>query len=564
MTFGSDNDLPGAGGGDDDPRDGRNVPVVESAESRALKRAWMETNDMGNARRLYDHADGRLLWVEDMGRWAWFDSQRWSVRDGDSYAVAVAHRVASGIRAEIAALREVPDDALPKVFGGWCTPELRQERVVALHKWMIASGDSSRTAAMLKQARALMIDDRMAMRAMRTDFDTDPMAYNVVNGVIRFVRDFDSANGSAGDECWAMRFVTGHRASDMMMQIAGVAYDPDADCPQWRKRMRVLQPDPDQRRELQRLYGYTLTGLIDDQAFYVQQGLGGDGKSMTHIVLGRVHGDYFRNASPKTFLEGMAKSGSDHQSDIVRLMGDIRMVVADEPKEKQTFDGERIKQVTGSSITARGAHERTEETFKPRWKLFMECNNVPRPPSDDDGFRRRLKIMPWPVQMHKTPGLHADPPQVVQDRLSTELSGILNWLIEGAIDFLGTRKITVTRTMEDFLGSYWAETSPIGDWFETWCDRQDRTAAVAATTLYEHFCRWWEDQSRDKDKMPNQTTFGRFLTNKQVVNVKGDGGRKVRKGVRLRSEDEVARMNVAIPDVLDGMGDARPFDDDLP
>jgi putative DNA primase/helicase len=515
-----------------------NDVVPESAEARARRRAWFETNDMGNARRLHDQADGLLLWIEDRETWAWFDGRRWSVEDGESRSVAFAHRVAAGIRDEIAALRAVPEDAVKAVLGDWCTPELVKDRILTLAKWMVASGDSSRTSAMLKQARALMIEGRIAMRARMRDFDRDPLAYNVKNGVLRFVRESADA-----DARFVLRFDAGHRPGDMMMQIAGVDYDPDAACTQWRARLKMLQPDRQQRDELQRLYGYTLTGLIDDQSFYIQQGLGGDGKSMTHIVLRELHGDYFRSASPKTFLEGGMKSGSDHQSDIVRLMGDIRMVVADEPKDRQVWDGERIKQVTGSSITARGAHERTEVTFTPRWKLFVECNMVPRPPSDDDGFRRRMKVFPWPVQIHKTPGLSADPPLVVQERLTAELSGILNWMIEGALSFLTTRKIATTRPMDDFLGSYWAETSPIGEWFDIWCDRQDRSASVEASELYRHFSDWWVEQGRDKDKVPHQTQFGRFLTNKQIANVKGNGGRKVRKGVRLRTAAEVAAID---------------------
>jgi phage/plasmid-associated DNA primase len=150
-----------------------------------------------------------------------------------------------------------------------------------------------------------------------------------------------------------------------------------AACPQWRARLDLLHRDPVARVAIQRIYGMTLTALVSDQAFYVFQGKGGDGKSMTNSIVADLQGDYFRSTSPQTFLEGKQRNASDHQSDIVRLRGDIRLVVCDEPKARSVWNGERIKQVTGSLITARAPNAVEEITFKPHWKLICECNPLP-------------------------------------------------------------------------------------------------------------------------------------------------------------------------------------------
>ena len=334
------------------------------------------------------------------------------------------------------------------------------------------------------------------------------------------------------------------KAADRFMRMAAVEYDPAAECPEWTARLLILQPDAVQRSSLQRLYGSTLTGLIDDQSFYVQQGKGGDGKSMTNIVMENLHDGYCLRASPKTFLEGPQKSGSDHQSDIVRLSGDIRMVVCDEPKRGSVWDGERIKHVTGSKVTARGAYARGEQTFVPRFKLIVECNPLPRAPSDDDGFRRRFKLFVWPVQLHRTPGLHADPPAIVERRLTAGKTGILNWLITGALDFLNNgRVIPATETMVEALGNYWEASSPLGEWMDAWCDLSDREYKENASALWTAFKEWCEAQGIEHPNPKTQTAFGRALSERHIMSVKGGKGVKYRRGVRLRSPMEVDRRD---------------------
>jgi putative DNA primase/helicase len=125
------------------------------------------------------------------------------------------------------------------------------------------------TSGMLRQARS-------DLACLSEDFDRDPLAYNVLNGTLRFVR------GAEGK--WSVRF-SPHEPADMLMQLADVAYEPDDACPFWVERLEQIQPEPEQRAALQPLYGYTLTGLTSDQAFYVHQGKGNDGKSATQQAL---------------------------------------------------------------------------------------------------------------------------------------------------------------------------------------------------------------------------------------------------------------------------------------
>lgn len=505
-----------------------------------LELAWYDTNDAGNARRLEVLSRGLLKWVDDQ-YWVAFDGQRWSQREGNFRARAVAHEVAQHIHDEAFALAELIGDqknpdgkALADRFGEWCTTDRAIDRLTMLHKWAMKSGNAPQTAAMLMQAR-----DLEGMRAWSEDFDKDPLTYNVQNGTLRFVR-------RQADGKWEALFQDHHAPGDMLMQIARFEYDPEAKCPMWRERLALIQPEPEQRAIFPRMYGQTLTGLTDCEEFYVHKGAGGDGKTKTHEVIAHGHGDYYRHAKVETFLKpAFQKGGSEHRSDLVRLQGDLRMVICDEPPLHATWDGGVLKQVTGGgNVTARGSGATTEITFKPRWKLFVEVNPTPNMPGDDKGFRRRFRLIRWPVDLSKTKD-GFEPPAQLFVRLTSELSGILNWMIEGCLEWLGDRRVPVPQIEAEQLADFWASSSPLGEWLAERCETGDRDAQTPSKVLLDDFRAWMERNDIDEDarKKWTPTKFGRDLSQRTFIGKKDRRGNKVRVGIRLRSADAIAGEN---------------------
>jgi putative DNA primase/helicase len=519
-----------------------------------LDLAWLPCNDYGNACRLDALAGENLKWVDDKC-WVAFVSSagRWSEAEGSAHATRMAIAVSEHIREEANALSaligdpEAPNlDALVERFGDWCNPQMAIDRVEALHKLAVRSGNAGQTRAMLDQAKCLE-----NMRASLSDFDRDPLAYNVRNGTLRFYEEWGGI--------WAVE-LTPHNPGDMLMQIADVEYDDTAQCPQWKARLEQVQPDTEQRGILPLVYGQCLTGLTDGQEIFIHQGQGGDGKSITHQVLAAVHGDYYSHSPVKTWLAAtFQKSGSEHRSDLVRLAGDKRMVVSEEPPKNAVWDSETIKQVTGGgSITARGSGAAREITYEPRFKINIEVNKLPAAPSDDRGWWRRQVIIVWPIDTSLLPG-GAEPPSTLKARLLTEKSGILNWLIAGCLQWLMVRKVPKVAIMEAAISSARAGSSPLAEWLAEECDVSDRTAKEGATALYKAFEAWCLAQGIDN--YPKQAKFGRELTDRQIYVEKDRRGNMRRCGIRLRASDPL--IEGASPHGLSGV-DYDPFDDDDP
>lgn len=483
--------------------------------------AWFEMNDLGNAERLKARSGGLLLFVRDRGWIAW-DGKRWSYEDGERRANQLAHDVARAIRDEVKALGEqIRAGRLPKsmvdAMGEDQAAEAAKDKLASLHKWAIKSGNAAQTRGMLAQAA-----DEMAVSA--DDFDTDPYALNCQNCTLRFVE---------GDDGWRV-VKKPHDPDDRITRLADFTYEPGAECSRWTGRFAQIQPDEDQRAQLQVLMGYCLLGLVSDQQFYLNQGPGGDGKTMSWGTFAKLMGDYHRRAKVQTFLEGPQRSGSDHSSDLARLSGDIRLVTCSEPPKQSTFDANRIKEVTGADkVTARALRE-AEIEFLPRWKLIIECNGLPRVKTGDDGWWRRVRLIPWPFQFAKM-GVPMEQPHILQRALLAEGAGILNWAIAGALRWLNEGRVPESRTSKRAASEYRRSTDPFDEWYLDWCVTNDRGASAKAADLYASFKEFCE--AGGIEKVMTTKSFGLKLAEKQHEKHKSNGN-IWRIGIRLKTEAE--------------------------
>jgi putative DNA primase/helicase len=487
--------------------------------------AWYEMNDLGNAERLKARSGGLLLYVREKG-WIAYDGKRWSYDDGARRANQLAHDVARAIRDEVKALGEqIRAGRLPKsmveAMGEEAAAEAAKEKLASLHKWAIKSGNAAQTKGMLTQAA-----DEMAVPA--DSFDTDAYALNCQNCTLRFLR---------GPDGWRVE-ARPHDPLDRITRLADMTYVPGEECPRWAGRFAMIQPDEDQRRQLQVLMGYCLLGLVSDQQFYLNQGPGGDGKTMSWGTFAKLLGDYHRRAKVQTFLATGQRSGADHSSDIARLSGDIRLVTCAEPPKRSTFNSNLIKEVTGADkVTARALRE-AEIEFLPRWKLVMECNGLPRVDTGDDGWWRRVRMIPWPFQF-KSRGVQTEQPHVLQAALLAEGSGILNWAIIGALEWLEHGGVPESRTSARALAEYRRSTDPFDEWYMDWCVTNDRDVSTRASDLYASFKEF--SDLRGTEKIMSSTSFGLKLAEKQHEKHKSNGN-IFRLGIRLRTDAERAAM----------------------
>lgn len=491
--------------------------AVMMATVDLLALAWKELNDMGNAARFVARAAGRMIHVREWG-WVAYDGVRWSTEDGARLATLTAHEVARGIRDEIEALEALDDEAATERFGEWCTEQLRKDHAVNLAKHRIASGNANKTKAMLDQAAAL--DE---LNRPMASFDKDPLCINAANLTLRIVNA-----GSPEAPVWQVQ-TSPHDQADLLTRVMACKYLPAAECPQWRKHMEEVLPDPDVRRYFQTLVGYSLTGMTNEQIFVMLQGRGGDGKSTTMNTIRILMGGYAIAAGVETFLDTGIRGGGDASADLMRFSGDVRLISIGEPKRGARLAEERIKQFTGDSpIQARPLYGDFIE-YDPRGLVFLECNAKPRISGDDDGIWRRIVVVLFPRQFK---GQAIDKGQ--KGRLLAEGPGILNWMLEGLLMWLNDG-LQAPQSVLDAVEEYRRSANPFGEWLATCLDTSDPMARESSAALYESYKAFCEaDGIGDRDVM-NSTAFGRALGDRQInVGGKDSKGKKWRRGAKIR------------------------------
>lgn len=493
-------------------------------------------NDTGNARRLMARHGLDLSWVEEWGWGAW-DGHRWRFDDGDARAQIKAHETAEAIFDEAAAMSdfEEPEPQKPEgerkgasgeALAAWLKWERWDKRrkrhwasVADVRDFALASGNRGRAESMLATAAPYL-------RRRHDEFDTEAMALNVANGTLRLDQERIALYPP--------------RRSDRATKCATVAYDPDADCPKWRRFMSEIFPDqPDMAVMVQCWLGYCLTGSIAEQRAVILEGQGSNGKSVMMNVVAALLGDYTTTTPVETFLhQDRSKSGSGPSPDIARLVG-VRIVRTSEPEPGSRLSESTLKQYTGGEkMVARRLHKDFFE-FKPQGKLTMSVNVRPVIVGKDHGIKRRLLVVPFSRIFTKEEIAEANAARgcALEADLMSEGPGILNWLLDG-FRLWRERGLQPPAAVVSATEAYFAEMDPIGQFVREACITIPDGLGVTATDreksidLFAAYKRWC-DANNEEPK--NNTAFGRRLNDLGIKSAK-IGGIGYRAGVSLRSE----------------------------
>ena len=212
-----------------------------------------------------------------------------------------------------------------------------------------------------------------------------------------------------------------HDSAHLLSKIANVDFDPDADCPNFKKALYRALPE-NYADFLLRFLGYALLGDPKEQVFAILYGPGANGKSTVVNAVSHMLGDYAATVEPSTLI----KQKSDRiRTDVARLQG-IHLAITSELAMGQVLDAPLVKRFSGGdTITARKLYgEETE--YKPRFVLIMTTNALPVIDGADEAIARRMILLPF---RNVIPAEERNPD--LARMLEQEAPGILNLLIAG-------------------------------------------------------------------------------------------------------------------------------------
>ncbi len=379
--------------------------------------------DTDNAERLVIIHGAEIRYVALWKRWITWDGQSWDLKAGDIIVKEKAKDVGRHLYTEYKAAKR--------------TLGKHDDCVKALKAGARRAASNAAINAMVDLAKGIN-----GIHISHDDLDTDPWLFGVQNGVV------DLKTG----------IHTNGRAEDLMHMQAGVEYDSAAECPTFDQCLVEWFPNPETRRFVQRLSGSALVGRQKDHVFTMDYGGGGNGKGTFTRAHQFVFGDYF--VVPHKSLLVVAKYD---QHDTVRaVLFRRRLAVASETDKRVKINEASVKNLTGGDrITARRMREDLWE-FDPSHSLRLQTNYLPEISGQDSGIWDRIRVVPWVSSFRGTPMEDTN----LDEKLAAEGSGILNWLIEGCLEWqrIGLNeppevlaRTAAYRSEEDILGQFAAD-----------------------------------------------------------------------------------------------------------
>ena len=249
-------------------------------------------------------------------------------------------------------------------------------------------------------------------------------------------------------------------------------------------------------RYLRKVLGYGLLGTSRFEQFYFFYGDGGTGKGLIlNSALGAMGYDrdsgYAVAANASVFTENRTPS---HEEEVAEL-AHSRAVFVQEIPINSTWNANRIKSLTGGdAISARGMYE-SRFTYLPRMTLLLASNYKPRFRDVDESIRRRLRVMPF---TNKVSAVDRD--ETLKEQIRAEFPGIVQWLIDGAVEVLRDGLREIPAVVDQATREYTDEQDTILSWIEERCE-EDPEGRITMTTAYEDYCRHFE-QSAEKGERP--------------------------------------------------------------
>ncbi len=458
----------------------------EKSKTVALFNSNIHNTDLGNSQRIINNFGGFIRYCSTWKKWLVWNDQygAWQIDDSGE-VLRLARKAIQNIYKEAAGM----DDSKEK-----------RELV----KWGLSTESATKIQAMVKLA-----ESAEGIAISPDDLDLNPWLLNCKNGTI------DLITGKLKE----------HDRDDLITKSIPVLYDPNTKCPKWLSFLdRIMGGNQRLISFLRRAVGYTLTGDTREECFFILHGSGANGKSVFIKTIGTLLGDYAQAASFETFLS--KKQGNVANNDIARMQGK-RFISAVEAEESRRLAENVIKQVTGKDVVAARFLYAEYFEFVPQFKIFLATNHKPKINCNDPAIWRRVKLVPFAVRIPEEEQI-----QDLDIQLEEELSGILNWAIEGCLEWqrngLQTPEEVVNATKE-----YRNEMDTVNEFLDGCCTLSPNLKSNP-TDLYNAYRSHCELNGETFLKMKE---FGRSLNGKGYE-TKPSNGKNWRLGIDLTNQYE--------------------------
>lgn len=271
-----------------------------------------------------------------------------------------------------------------------------------------------------------------------------------------------------------------------------VALDENAKCPRFENELLKggLEREGDIRL-LQKLAGQLLLGVNVTQKIVLLTGRAGRGKTTLIDVLAEVIG--------RANYVGLRTEHLHQRFELFNYVGKTMLIGADVPGHFLMTEGAHVlKALVGKDVLTAEKKNGESVTIIGDYNVWLSSNSrlKVKLDGDADAWRRRLIIVKYEREAPAVPN-----PRFLEELLASEASGILNWMIAGAIQLLSELRefgrVQMDDVQKDRVDSLLSESDSVREFVRKGLAPSDGSGMDATTqelvSAYVQFCerRGW-------------------------------------------------------------------------
>lgn len=330
-----------------------------------------------------------------------------------------------------------------------------------------------------------------------------------------------------------------HHPNYLFRSKSPVSYDPEAACPVFQQTIQeICCNDESLTKLLQEIFGYCLLDTCKGERAFFWLGVGSNGKSLLADTLTEVVG--FQNTSHIQLANFSEKFGME-------AMIDKRLNLANENEIQGTFNTEAIKSIVSGDILNISRKYASDLAIRQTTKLIFLLNDLPNSFDRTHGFFRKMMIIPF-QQLFTSETMDKNR----KEKLNKELSGILNWALNGAKRLIQQKyQFTRSEAVERITQEYQKEQNPVAAFYEE-CLVYESGSKVYRKEILDRYIRWLNQECQSAQGTDSPHRFWRLLN--QAAKTSGrpelsygkNNGRRYLKEYRIRTPSILKKDQVSV------------------
>lgn len=262
------------------------------------------------------------------------------------------------------------------------------------------------------------------------------------------------------------------RREDFLTYQLPFEYQESAACSMWQMFLDEVLPDRSAQLVLAEYFGYVFAVHLKLEKTLLLFGTGANGKSVVFEVMKALFG-------PENISHYSLQSLCDNY---FRAMIANRLLNYSSEISNR-MQAEKFKQLTsGEPIEARLPYGQPMMLHKYA-RLAFNCNELPRDVEHTNAFFRRFLILAFNVTIPE----EKRNPNLAKEIISSELSGVFNWVLDGLHRLLEQRGFTTCEAANKMLEKYRLESDSVAMFLEDEGYHSSQTDTVTVKEIFAEY-----------------------------------------------------------------------------